>query len=62
MGFTLPSSVEDYLALRETTYFLLQNNPSIVLTLVLGIIVAVISSVCRPVPHHTIQRTNKTNT
>ncbi|KAF8429297.1 nucleotide-diphospho-sugar transferase [Tirmania nivea] len=42
MGFLFPSSVEDYLALGEAAYFLVQDNPSVVVTLVLGIAVAAV--------------------
>lgn len=47
MGFSIPSSIEDCLALGEVAYLLIQTHPSIVVTLILGIIVAAVLSVCR---------------
>lgn len=48
MGFAMPSFVEDYLSLGEAAYFLAHNNPSIVVTLFLGVVVAAVLSVWCP--------------
>ncbi|RPB18356.1 hypothetical protein L211DRAFT_815630 [Terfezia boudieri ATCC MYA-4762] len=41
MGFSIPSSVEDYLTLGQAAFFLVQDHPSVVVTFVLAVIVAV---------------------
>ena len=47
MGFIFgfSPSVEGYLATGETAYLLVQNNPAVATTLVLGILIAVVTSV-----------------
>ncbi|KAF8467420.1 nucleotide-diphospho-sugar transferase [Kalaharituber pfeilii] len=44
MGFTVPSSVEDYLALGEAVYLLIHNNPSIFVTIVLASAIAALAA------------------
>ena len=47
MGFTFvfSSSLEDYLAAGETACYLVQNNPVVAITLILGILIAIVTSV-----------------